>query len=73
MATRELQFEHDGHRFTAAERIAPTYEGGEQRVRWEVTMDGERCVLEFQGAFPFDDSDVRKRVLEWYEIQKPRT
>ena len=63
-----LDFEHDGHRFVVAEReIAPA---PERRVKWVVEMDGKQ-VLEFQGAYPYRDEDVRKRILEWYGIQKP--
>ena len=71
-----MTFEHDGHRFETAEGVSdpPAAAGGvpgERRVRWVVRMDGAE-VLEFSGPYPYRDDDVRKRVLEWYEIQKPR-
>ncbi len=70
--TRTIAFEHDGHRFEAEEQQAPAKRAAEEpQVRWCVTMDGAQ-VLEFHGPFPYRDADVRKRVLEWYEIQKPR-
>lgn len=72
MTHHRMQFEHDGHRFEADERESGTAPGGaEPRVRWVVRMNGAPA-LEFEGAFPYRDEDVRKRVLEWYEIQKPR-
>lgn len=69
---RRLEFEHDGHRFEAEEQTAEATSGlAEPQVRWTVQMDGAPA-LEFQGAFPYRDDDVQKRVVEWYEIQKPR-
>jgi hypothetical protein len=73
MTDRLVTFEHDGHRFEAAER-SPSAEGGRgagaREVDWIVWMDGQQ-VLEFHGEYPYRDADVRKRVLEWYGIQKP--
>lgn len=64
-------FEHDGHRFEAVQHSAETDSlGTEPHVRWEILMDG-RAVLEFSGPFQYRDHDVRKRILEWYQIQKP--
>lgn len=72
MTGRRMQFEHDGHTFDAEERQdAGSPPAGEPQVRWAVRMNGAP-VLEFHGAFPYRDDDVRKRVVEWYEIQKPR-
>ena len=69
---RRVQFEHDGHHFEAEEQTTGAVPGRtEPQVRWVVQLDGAPA-LEFQGAFPYRDEDVRKRVLEWYEIQKPR-
>ena len=71
METRRVAFEHDGHRFEATERSsAPAIEGAPAQLQWEVRMDGAPA-LEFIGEFPYRDEDVRKRVLEWYGIQKP--
>jgi hypothetical protein len=73
-ASRRVAFEHDGHRFETTERESDPPAGGapgEPRVRWVVRMDGAP-VLEFAGPYPYRDDDVRKRVVEWYEIQKPR-
>jgi hypothetical protein len=63
-------FEHDGHRFETVQYAPQERQFGEAHVRWEVRMDGQP-VLEFSGPFHYRDRDVRKRVLEWYEIQKP--
>ena len=68
MTQRRVQFEHDGHRFEAVERV--TEGAADPRVRWDIAMDG-KTVLEFRGEYPYRDEDVRKRVLEWYGIQKP--
>ena len=69
---RRMQFEHDGQLFEADERQSPGSPAGpESRVRWQIRMNGAPA-LEFEGAYPYRDDDVRKRVLEWYEIQKPR-
>ncbi len=69
---RQLSFEHDGHRFEAVERVtgASAARAGEPQMRWDVSMDG-RPVLEFRGEYPYRDDDVRRRVVEWYGIQKP--
>ena len=70
MSDRRITFEHDGHRFEAVERVGdPGPSAGEARVAWVVWMDG-REVLDFHGQYPYRDADVRKRVLEWYGIQK---
>lgn len=71
MTQRRMHFEHDGHRFDADEERTGGAGGGQEHVRWVVRMNGVTR-LEFEGAFPYRDEDVRKRVLEWYEIQKPR-
>ena len=70
MSDRRVTFEYDGHRFEAVERVrgARTPQGGAQ-VQWVVSMDGHE-VLDFHGEYPYRDGDVRKRVLEWYGIQK---
>lgn len=70
--SRRVSFEHDGHSFVAAETRGPVRPGDERRLRWCVTMDGAE-VLEFHGAYPFRDDEVKTRVIEWYEIQKPRS
>jgi hypothetical protein len=68
---RKSEFEHDGHRFETVEHAGSTEKGAdESHVRWEIRMDG-RTVLEFSGPFRYRDGDVRKRVMEWYAIQKP--
>ncbi len=71
MTDRRLTFDHDGHRFEAVERERePAHpRAGERQVEWVVSMDGNQ-VLEFHGEYPYRDADVRKRVLEWYGIQK---
>jgi len=71
MSDRRITFEHDGHRFEAVEneRAAATAAVTERQIEWVVWMDGNR-VLEFHGQYPYRDADVRKRVLEWYGIQK---
>ena len=66
-SARRVEFEHDGHRFEAVEEVR---DGPEPRLRWDVRMDGAP-VLEFRGEYPYRDEDVRRRVLEWYGIQKP--
>lgn len=69
---RRLEFEHDGHRFVAEEqRLHAGDRQADSQLRWCVTMDGAD-VLDFQGPDPFRADDVRRRVIEWYEIQKPR-
>ena len=71
---RTSEFEHDGHRFRVSERQVGAPAGQKQAepwLHWAVTMDG-RQVLEFDGPYPYRDGDVRKRILEWYETQKPR-
>ena len=65
---RRVHFEHDGHHFEAVERVSGGH--GEATMRWDVHMDGA-TVLEFRGEYPYRDEDIRKRVLEWYGIQKP--
>jgi hypothetical protein len=70
MSDRRIAFEHDGRRFEAVQRERePSSLGTERQVEWVVWMDGDR-VLEFHGQYPYRDADVRKRVLEWYGIQK---
>ena len=71
MTDRRLTFDHDGHRFEAVERERDSATSGalERQVEWVVSMDGDQ-VLEFRGEYPYRDADVRKRVLEWYGIQK---
>ena len=71
MSDRRITFDHDGHRFEAVEsEHPPVVPGGtEPQLQWIVSMDGSR-VLEFHGEYPYRDADVRKRVLEWYGIQK---
>jgi hypothetical protein len=71
MTDRRITFEHDGHRFEAVQsERPPSIRGGtERQLEWVVSMDGNR-VLEFLGEFPYRDADVRKRVLEWYGIQR---
>lgn len=73
MTERRIAFEHDGHRFEAVEHEDPPGppRRAEAVVHWEVSMDGAPA-LEFSGEFPYRDPDVRKRVVEWYETQKPR-
>lgn len=72
MPDRLVTFEHDGHRFAAAEQRTPPASGVEEtRYAWTVRMD-DAPALEFHGGYPYRDEDVRKRILEWYEIQKPR-
>ena len=70
---RRVEFDHDGHHFESAERLSAAADGqhGDRRVTWVVRMDGAQ-VLEFEGGYPYRDEDVRKRILEWYAIQKPR-
>ena len=70
--SRRVSFEHDGHSFVASETRGPERAGDERRLRWCVAMDGAE-VLEFHGAYPFRDDEVQTRVIEWYEIQKPRS
>jgi hypothetical protein len=72
MSDRRITFVHDGHQFEAIQRERrPTAPGAaEPQIDWTVRMDGEQ-VLEFHGEYPYRDADVRKRVLEWYGIQKP--
>jgi hypothetical protein len=65
---RLIAFAHDGHRFEASVRRRAGAVG-EAQVAWVVTMDGAPA-LEFEGPYPYRDDDVRKRVVEWYEIQK---
>ena len=67
MSERRVSFEHDGHRFEAVERSMGSE--GEPRVAWSVTLDGAPA-LEFDGPYPYRDDDVKKRILEWYAIQK---
>ena len=71
MAMHRLQFVHDGRRFSIEERttVVPAASAA-QRLSWCVRMDGE-SVLEFSGEYPYRDEDLRKRVLEWYALQKP--
>ena len=76
MSQRRVEFAHDGHRFEVEEIEADVQPAvaaagaAERRVRWVVHMDG-RQVLEFEGGYPYRDEDLRKRILEWYGIQKP--
>ena len=74
MATHRFEFTHDGHVFSVDERSttgAPARaDDGDDRVSWCVRMDGA-TVLEFSGHFPYRDDDLRKRVLEWYSLQRP--
>ena len=71
MATHRMQFLHDGRRFTIEERTtAVPASSAAQRLSWCVRMDDE-SVLEFSGEYPYRDEDLRKRVLEWYALQKP--
>jgi hypothetical protein len=68
------EFDHDGHRFRVHEHTAAAPAGEPQAEpwrKWVVTMDGAQ-VLEFTGPYPYRDSDVRKRILEWYGTQKAR-
>lgn len=69
---RRTSFEHDGHVFETLEHFDAAGEApnGAPHVRWEIRMDS-RTVLEFSGPFQYRDHDVKKRVLEWYSIQKP--
>ena len=71
VSDRRITFEHDGHHFDAVESERPPAAAGgtERRYAWVVSMDGNQ-VLEFHGEYPYRDADVRKRVLEWYGIQK---
>ena len=71
MTDRRITFEHDGHRFEAlqSERSRSARGATERELGWVVTMDGGQ-VLEFHGEYPYRDADVRKRILEWYGIQK---
>jgi hypothetical protein len=68
MDQRRVVFDHEGHRFEATLRRGDT--APEAVVSWDVRMDGA-LVLEFRGEFPYRDDDIRKRILEWYGIQKP--
>lgn len=71
MATHRLEFAHDGRRFTIEEHAASVpAAAGAQPVEWHVRLDGV-LVLEFSGDYPYRDEDLRKRVLEWYALQKP--
>lgn len=72
MATQRFEFTHDGHRFRIDERASsdPAARTGDTEVAWQVYMDGE-AVLEFAGAYPYRDEDLRKRVEEWYTLQRP--
>lgn len=72
MTERRYEFEHDGHRFAALQRTVPRdHPAGEPLLHWTVTMDGVEA-LEFSGEYPYRDPDVRRRIVEWYETQKPR-
>ena len=73
MATHRFEFTHDGRRFSIVERStsARAGGGGGEHLSWCVHMDGE-TVLEFSGPYPYRDDDLRKRVLEWYALQRPR-
>ena len=71
MSQRRVRFDHDGHRFDAVTIEAPSSSPtAEDQVAWVVRMD-DAPALEFHGGYPYRDEDVRRRVLEWYEIQKP--
>lgn len=77
MPEHHVHFDHDGHRFEVSERdtrgardARGTAGAREPLLHWEVRMDGQP-VLEFHGEYPYRDDDVRRRVLEWYGIQKP--
>ena len=66
---RRIEFEHDGHRFSVVEE---RLDGAETQLRWTVHLDDASTpVLEFRGEYPYRDDDVRRRVVEWYGIQKP--
>ena len=74
MTTQRYEFTHDGHRFTVEEESSSgraDAHAPDAHVTWCVRMDGE-SVLEFRGDFPYREDDLRKRVLEWYELQKAR-
>ena len=68
--SRRISFEHDGHRFEGEEAAGRTADGAEPTVHWVIRMDGAPA-LEFRGPHPYRDEDVRRRVLEWYAIQRP--
>jgi len=72
MATHRFEFTHDGHRFLIDERASaiPAARTEVAEVAWQVYMDGEP-VLEFAGAYPYRDEDLRRRVEEWYALQRP--
>jgi hypothetical protein len=70
MAVSRLEFMHDDHRFTIEERSREVPAARAPEASWCVKMDGE-TVLEFSGEYPYRDEDLRKRVLEWYALQKP--
>ena len=72
MATHRVEFTHDSHRFAIEERTTavPSAHAPDARVEWHVRMDGQ-TVLEFSGDYPYRDEDLKKRVLEWYALQKP--
>jgi len=71
MSERTVRFQHDGHQFVALEEVRGGAGTPEAEMHWLVRMD-DADVLEFRGEFPYRDEDVRKRVVEWYEIQRPR-
>jgi hypothetical protein len=71
MSDRRVSFTHDGHEFVAVEQAVAATASAPSAYKWAVTMDGAPA-LEFTGDYPYRDPDVRKRVLEWYGIQKPR-
>ena len=74
MPQRRVQFTHDGHRFDAEERVTPTPGApadAEPQITWVVRMD-DAPALEFRGEYPYRDDDLRKRIVEWYDIQRPR-
>ena len=69
---RHITFDHDGHRFEAAEEVTRAAGSmAEPAVHWVVRMDGAPA-LEFRGPYPYRDDAVRERVLEWYALQRPR-
>lgn len=72
MATQRVEFTHDGHRFRIDEQLSASSDAHaeEPEVAWQVYMDGEP-VLEFAGAYPYRDEELRRRMEEWYALQRP--
>lgn len=74
MSRQHFTFTHDGHRFAVEEQSSAGVTDAhapDARVTWCVRMDGA-SVLEFRGDFPYREDDLKKRVLEWYALQKAR-